>query len=1008
MKKILIGKSLLFSLAIAALSAATSFAAPARTATLQGAKWIWHPQAHRDNCKAFFRANFDAPAKLVRAQLIFTCDNGAVVRINGQEVARQGTGVDDWRKPTVVWDLRRVVKSGANVIEVEGANVNNAAGFIAALELADEKGVTRILRTNELDWQASLDGKTFGAPDVGGAYGVAPWGSCAENVRLAAPRMREIAGAGDYQSFWISAADAPVADNKVRRSQLAAEGTSWFASSFANAGEIKRAEWSVAGLGVFEVYVNGERVGGDNALKPGFTHPQRTKHFFTYDVTSKLKRAKGDTNIFSAEVSAGWWRDQIVRYAGSRSAFRAELLVEYADGRKEVRTTNPADWKAGIGGPVKRAGIFDGEIFDARIAAPTQGLSSFKPAVVNTEFAGETFPNEGAEIVRRWDIALKPVEAYCWKGVKGAADKVFGTVVKTRTFKPGEEFSVQSGETLIVDFGQNAAAVPHFKMRARPGTTLSCLSGEMLNEANGERSRGNDGPSGSLYRENLRISRQGMQLDYTFDDSGVADYFPRFTFFGYRYLSITATDAVTLKVESVPVTSIAKELELGKIETGVKDVNRLIANVYWGQLSNYLSVPTDCPQRNERLGWTADTQVFAEAGTFNADTSRFFHKWMRDMRDTQHPLGGFPGVAPQAQYGSESVMRLGWSDAGVIVPYQVWKQFGDVQIVDENWAAMEKYVDRCAATKYRNENIRGENHDYQWADWLSYEPLESCSGRAFRNGAKPQAIEYWNYLGACYWLWNVRMMRAMASATGRDVAKWERMDGEAAAYLKQTFFDANGKFRLAVLNEMHTPALFAIKLGLVEGAKKAAMVEALKKNFKDHGDCLQTGFLGTSILMDTLTENGMADIAYTLLLQHKNPSWLYSVDQGATTIWERWNSYRKDTGFGPVGMNSFNHYAYGAVLAWIYKTAAGIAADPRAPGFRNIVMAPKPDRRLGSIKASYPTRHGVVKSAWRYEGDTWVWDFTVPAGATASVTLPGETTARTYAPGTYQLKRKGL
>ena len=204
---------------------------------------------------------------------------------------------------------------------------------------------------------------------------------------------------------------------------------------------------------------------------------------------------------------------------------------------------------------------------------------------------------------------------------------------------------------------------------------------------------------------------------------------------------------------------------------------------------------------------------------------------------------------------------------------------------------------------------------------------------------------------------------------------------------------------LPAFRAMQTPAVFALKLGLVEGVAKEKTIAALKKNFADHGDCLQTGFLGTSILMDTLTENGMADVAYTLLLQHKNPSWLYSVDQGATTIWERWNSYTKKDGFGPVGMNSFNHYAYGAVLAWIYKTAAGIASDPSAPGFAKVVMAPKPDRRLGHIAAEYRTPKGLVKSAWRYEGEKWIWDFTVPEGATAAVTLPGAAEAKEYAAG---------
>jgi alpha-L-rhamnosidase len=250
-------------------------------------------------------------------------------------------------------------------------------------------------------------------------------------------------------------------------------------------------------------------------------------------------------------------------------------------------------------------------------------------------------------------------------------------------------------------------------------------------------------------------------------------------------------------------------------------------------------------------------------------------------------------------------------------------------------------------------------------------------------------------------------MRQMALATGRKFAasKYLRMEKEARKYIREKFFNESGKFRLAQLNTMQTPALFALKLDLVEGEAKARMIAALKKNIADHGDCLQTGFLGTSILMDTLTENGMVDVAYTLLLQHKNPSWLYSVDQGATTIWERWNSYVKATGFGPVGMNSFNHYAYGAVLAWIYKTAAGIAADPDAPGFKNIVMSPKPDRRLGSVKAVYKTPHGIVKSAWRYDGDMWIWNFTVPAGATATVTSPvPDAKAVAYKPGSYEIK----
>ena len=824
------------------------------------------------------------------------------------------------------------------------------------------------------------------------------------------------------ESQWL---EVPGGEVKVYRGwqyekgQTAASGTSWFVRELKNPGEIVKATWMTAGLGVYDVYVNGKKIGAD-FLKPGFTDARKTKYSFTYDVTAAFKTGADEVNYLAAEVSAGWWRDKIVNYVGRKSAFRGVLLLQTADGRRVTVGTDTANWKCGFGGPVTHAGIFDGERYDARVARPCFGEATFVAPLVSTNFPGKIFPTAGAEVTLRRDIALKPVEAYRWKGVKGAnqlndlknKQTIFGTVVKTVVYDdPTAELEVVPGETLVVDFGQNAAAVPALRMRAKEGTVLTVLPGEMLNDANGERSRGNDGPAGSIYRENLRIPATGMQIVYTF---GAGDdwvcYHPTKTFFGYRYISVTATAPVAIKcLRSIPVTSIQKEHEIGSIETGVADVNRLIANVYWGQLSNYLSVPTDCPQRNERLGWTADTQVFTEAGAFNADTSAFFHKFMHDMRDMQDAKGGFPGVAPFAQYGNEP-MRFCWADCGIIVPYQIWRQFGDRKIVNDNWAAMEKYVARVNETKYDYEATKGDNGGFQWADWLSYEDLESCSGRAYEQNDKKEwvlkkdTIVYWNYLGAWYWLWDARMMAAMARDTGRDAAKYEQMAAAAKAYLKQNFFEADGLI-LKPLRKLQTPALCALKLGLVEGAAKEKTLAGLVANIKEHGDCLQTGFLGTSILMDTLTEAGRPDVAYTLLLQHKNPSWLYSVDQGATTIWERWNSYVKETGFGEVGMNSFNHYAYGAVLAWIYHTAAGIVADETKPGFKSIVMRPVPDRRLGYVKASYNSAAGLVKSAWRYDGATWIWDFTVPEGATARVTLPGETSEKIFAAGDHRIEK---
>lgn len=376
---------------------------------------------------------------------------------------------------------------------------------------------------------------------------------------------------------------------------------------------------------------------------------------------------------------------------------------------------------------------------------------------------------------------------------------------------------------------------------------------------------------------------------------------------------------------------------------------------------------------------------------------------MRDMRDTQSATGGFPGVAPLAQYGND-MMRLGWADAGIIVPWTMWKQFGDTTIVAQCWDSMEKFINHVNETRYNHVALKDENFNYQWADWLSYEPLESCGGGAFgKDGPLPEAVDYWNYLGASYWVIDAGMMRDMAAAIGKDASRYGQMVADAKAYIREQFFTAEGVFKTGILNTMQTPALFALKNGILDGEAREAMIARLRENFARHGNCLQTGFLGTSILMPTLTENGMADIAWELLLQRKNPSWLYSVDNGATTIWERWNSYTIENGMGPSGMNSFNHYAYGVVCEWIWESVAGIASDVNNPGFRHIIMKPVPDKRLGHVEAVYDSAAGRIKSAWRYEGDQWIWDFTIPEGCTASVTLPGETEAKEYGPGKYRL-----
>lgn len=809
------------------------------------------------------------------------------------------------------------------------------------------------------------------------------------------------------QSEWISATDAQVL---TERSELAPDGSSWFVYTLQNDKKVKSAKWMTTGLGIYQLYVNGKIV-GEEVLKPGFTHPLKTKRSFTYDISPLFKNGKHDINTLSAQVTPGWWADRIVTPGhiegtlGKKCAFRSVLELSYTDGTIEIFGTDTLNWKAGIAGPVKHAGIYDGEEYDAREKLGFECIDQLGTPEINNEFQGEILPSEGAEVYLRYDLSLKPVMAYVWKDVEGKSETAHGRVIKLREYQDGEQMLVRAGENLVIDFGQNCSAVPVFEFQAEEGTTLTCLPGEILNDGNGAFDRGMDGPEGSVHRENLRLHQIGIRVVYTFADSDdFVKYMPICTFFGYRYITISTTDDVRIKsIKSLPISSISKELEIGHISTGNELINRLISNAYWGQLSNYLSIPTDCPQRNERQGWTADTQVYAETGSFFANSLDFFHKWMRDLRDGQTSTGAFPAIAPNAQLGGR-MMRLGWADAGVIVPWTMWKQYGDTKIIEENWQAMKRFMYHVYESKYDHTTLAEENGGRQYADWLSYEPLESHL-RLFNQNEKDDRLAYWNYLGASYWAIDAAMMRDMAQAINEDSGIYQAMHNEAVQYLKNNFMHEDGRFRNEIFNTMQTPALFALKNGIVDGQAKENMIKRLRENFKAHENCLQTGFLGTSILMPVLTENGMQDIAYELLFQRKNPSWLYSVDNGATTIWERWNSYTLEKGMGPKDMNSFNHYAYGCVCEWIWETAAGIASDPKAPGFKHIIMKPIPDKRLGYVTAEYKSASGLIKSSWKYEGSTWKWDISIPEGSTAFVTLPGETEVKEYTSGEYSFSK---
>ena len=738
---------------------------------------------------------------------------------------------------------------------------------------------------------------------------------------------------------------------------LAADGSP--VARFRKAFEVKEvpasAPLEITSLGCFRAYLNGKPVGND-FLAPGYTQVDARRLTLSYECAPLLQPG---TNVLAVEVSCAWWSDAITKgaftFVGGAKGVRCKLQDVETDGT----------WQAKFGGPVQRCGIYEGEEFDARKddrAWMTEPVSDWPCAAV---IEGNIYltPDRGSVPRIRDDLELRPVAMRILgdKAVGAAADRYGTAVVKAEGVK--ETVTVRPGETLVVDFGQNHAGVPSFTVEGPRGAELAVKFVEMLNDEGGLRSRGCDGPGGTPYVTALR----GTTAHVRYVSDGTRRlYRPANTFFGYRYAAFTVTDPMTLSgIRAHVVTSVRRDT--GRIVTGDRSVNRLISNCVWGMYSNYLSIPTDCPQRNERLGWTGDTQVFSRTACYAADAKGFLSKWLDDLCDFQREDGAYPDLAPIGSWDKKYCWYgiTGWADAGIIVPYNLWQMYGDLEPVRRHWKSMLRYADFL-------EKNKGPADCF--GDWLAFE----------RNDADLKRI-----MSASYWVWDMSLMREMAAALGEadDVQRFTALERTARENYAANYLDEKGEIKAKYRSQ--TADLLALKLKLLPDEKAFAATKAdLLANLRRHGNRLQTGFLGTSVLMDTLSDIGEREMAVTLLLQRENPSWLYSVDQGATTIWERWDSWTKEKGFGSAGMNSFNHYSYGAVLGWMYAHLAGIRPDPAKPGFRHFILAPEPDARLGSCDATYDSVAGRIRSKWEYVDGKAKFTFAVPEGTTATAILP--------------------
>ncbi len=725
-------------------------------------------------------------------------------------------------------------------------------------------------------------------------------------------------------------------------------------------------------LGIFDLFLNGKRVGKKTGngkifdeLKPGWTDYRFRVFEFEYDVTDEIK----SENTLTAVVSGGWWSGRISFgfYGFRQCAFCGEIEIQYKDGSSDLISSG-TDWDVSICGPILTADIWDGEYYDSRIPHPAVSPEAHKwtKACEFKDLPEGKLEIEPArdKIRQKADIERRPLSAVVHNGtVKNGSD--YGKIkILSKTVGDGcEELVLKKGRRIILDMGQNMVGRPKITVRAPKGTKITGIFAEFLNDS-GLESRGNDGPEGSMYVKNYRSAL--ARFVYIANGKKSETYEPTHTFYGFRYLELSADANIRiLGVKGVVLGSDMRET--AGFECDDPEVNKLWSNIVWGMRGNYLSVPTDCPQRDERLGWTGDTQIFCGAGSYLADVEGFLSKWLTDVSDSQIGYNGsICDVVPRVfeRYTSNAA----WADAGLVVPHRLWLMYGNRELIERQYPSMEYYMEDLS--QY---GLEGPNTAY--GDWLNYDVTDK------------------RYIAVCYYKYDADLMVKFSEILGKTdkAAYYQDLSERIKSHFIERYTE-NGALKFTT----QTCYLLALAFDMLPEEWRDDAKAGLRQKVEDNDYTLSTGFVGTGILNQTLAKFGLNDLAYSLLLQTKDPSWLYSVRQGATTVWERWNSYTKETGFGNVGMNSFNHYAYGAVAEWMMAYVAGIRPDESAPGFGHFILAPEPDtrkhipegqKRISRAKAHYDSKHGRIESAWEYVGDRIEYSFTVPTGTSATVKL---------------------
>jgi alpha-L-rhamnosidase len=897
----------------AKMSAASS---PSDSINLEKLQWVWTDEG--DAAKKvpagtrYFAKKITLPAGNIRkAIFLLTCDDKFLLRLNGKPAGEANGHTQAHEK-----DVTKFLKPGENLIGVEGTNTGeNPAALVGRLAVWSEGAPEPVIVDIDKTWKVSIEKP-------------AKW----EDGSLDLSAMKDV-------KEWAPVGTAPW--GMPGRHKLELPPPPYMRKSFTADKPVKRATAYATALGLYELRLNGERV-GDVELAPGWTDYKKRVYYQTYDVTKQIKQGE---NAVAAILGDGWYCGYY-SYQGRRALYgidprlRVQLNIEFEDGTAQIVGTDES-WTCAYG-PQREADLLMGSAYDARKRNPGWD----KPSFDDSNWKPALMPSEQPKV---------PVQAHPGNPVR-RHERIAAKAITEP--KPG---------VYIFDLGQNMVGWVHLKLTdQKPGTKITLRHMEMLN------------PDGTLYLTSLRGAR--AQDEYIARGGGEENWEPRFTFHGFRYVEVTGLSAKP-SLDAISGVVVHSDMpRTGEFECSNKLVNQLQHNIIWGQKGNYLEIPTDCPQRDERLGWTGDAQFFIRTGAYNFDVSAFFTKWLVDLdQDSQFPDGSFADVAPDLLGGHGNVA---WGDAGIICPYTIYRVYGDKRIIEQHYDAMARYIEYLHKTS--KDFIRGQG---AYGDWLN-----------LGGGAKSEVI------GTAYFEHVTRRMSEMAAAIGKedDAKKYAQLANKVRDAFIKAFVTPDG----GIKESSQTGYALAFTMDLLPHDVRAKAAERFVEEIKKKDWHLGTGFIGTPRLLPALTVAGKTDVAYRLFLTDTFPSWLFQVTLGATTMWERWDGWTPEKGFQDPGMNSFNHYAFGSVGEWMYRTVGGIDSD--GVGFKKIILKPQPGEGLEFARAKYRSIRGDIASEWKREGDALHVKFTVPPNTTATAYVPAKDAAKVTEGGHAIAKAKGV